>query len=255
MQIYTCDKSQLSYVKNCISRVYKRLFDYDCDLEPLTSFKPSNNLEESIIENMMCCLEGDKRKYIPIFDTVRIDTHHELEKLGIGSNANKYTIIISLEDSLDYIVAYLTKCDVKAIRNIDNYKELSKSLLTTYYDSKDININTNMLIGLDNNLDRYLYNLHNDYDNDARKIAIHFQRDILETSYMLLRIITGIFKHYSSSVIRSLGSCSAVLTSANYIDYNIVLENKEGIQPYTLNIGCFERFDYLKNLNYEWSKL
>lgn len=253
MQIYTCDKSQLTFVKSYIARIYKRLFAYDCDLTPLKSFTPSNNLEENIVDNMLQYLEVNKRSYIDIFDTVRIDTHHELEKLGIGSNSNKYTIVISLEDSLDYILAYLTKCDIRAVRTIDNYKELSKSLLTTYYISKNFKLNTNALIGLDNNLDKYLYDLHRKYEDNPQKIAIKFQRDILETAYMLLRIITGIFKCHSNSVIRSLGSCSAVLTNANPISYNIVLENREGLEPYTLNIGCFERFEYLDNLNFEWS--
>lgn len=253
MQIYTCDKSNLNYVKSYIARIYRRLFNYDCDLTPLKSFTPSNNLEKSILDSMMQYLEVDKRKYIDIFDTVRIDTHHELEKLGIGSDSKKYTLIISLEDSLDYILAYLTKCDIRAVRNINNYKELSKSLLTTYYVSENFKLNTNVLIGIDNNLDSYLYKLHRKYDNNPQKIAINFQKDILETTYMLLRVITGIFKSHSSSVIRSLGSCSAVLTNANPITYNIVLENREGLDSYTLNIGCFERFDYLNNLNFEWS--
>lgn len=254
MQIYTCDKSQLEFTKSYITRVYRRLFKHNCDLTPVYNFIPTNDIEKAYLESVNTFLDISQRNYVKAFDSILIDTHHDLEKLGIGHDARKYTLVISLEDSLDYILAYICKCDVKAVRSISNYKTLSKGLLSAYYAPQNFNFNSEILRGLDANLDKYLENLYYENKCDPSMTTFNLHKQILETGNMLLRMITGMFKLYSGAVIRSLGSCSSVLTSDKPYEGFITLENKNGIPSYTLQVGCFERYSYINNAAFEWTK-
>ena len=258
MQIFTCDKSSVHFVRTLIQNVQRRQFKTDCDLTPIVNFIPVGDLETSFKEAVLKCLRYRSRAYRTVFNSkVLIDSHHELEKLGLATTTRKYVLILSLEDSLDYILHYMCGCDMRAVRTLKDYRLLSKTLLTTYFYSKSLTFNLKEFYGIDPKLDKYLFNLAEENNNDDVQTTISFHKNILTTAHLLITIILRIFRDHGTSkrVLTSISASSCVFTSDDSYDDTITLTNtEEGIEDYILNVGCFKRYSYLQNISFKWAQ-
>lgn len=257
MLIFTSDKSTLSTDNNMLQSLKSRKFTVGCDITPIVNFIPDNDVEKSFKETVLTLFKYG-RYYRTVFGAgFKIDSHQDCEKLGIGKTTRKYVLVFSLEDSLDYILHYICKCDVQAVRSIENYRLLSKTLLTSYFQSDNISFDLNILMGLDPKLDAYIMGIYNKNNNNLALTLLEFHKEILTTANVLLRIILGVFRFYGvgKKIVLSIGASSCVLTSETPYRDTITLTNSdEEIQDYILNVGCFERYEFLYNINFKWAQ-
>ena len=105
-----------------------------------------------------------------------MDKMHTLELLGVGRYAKPYTVQLDFKDELAYFLHLLSGCKVENIRTIENYKQLSRSLLT--YDQAALErFNITALMGIDPALDSFFVVLLGDVSCN-RKHAIWTMEDV-----------------------------------------------------------------------------
>lgn len=182
---------------------------------------------------------------------LKIDSHIELEKIGVGMDSKPYRIIISLEDSLDYLLHCVCNADIQAIyENVPDYKRISRGMLNIDFDLL-VGLGFNALVGVDHNLDRYLNNLLQEYD-DVRESVFYLYKVILEKAQAIISYIAVALKYYYEErgirlVIKSRSACSIVLASDEPISEEILINNE-----YIIKVRSYKIKEYTEHVDETW---
>lgn len=95
---------------------------------------------------------------------VDLDSHFEYEMLGLSLTSSAFCYTISLEDHLDLVLHCLTGCDMKKVREIEDYEKISRAIINVDLDNLDISLNK--FFDIDDKLNNYLETLFSSTDNE-----------------------------------------------------------------------------------------
>jgi hypothetical protein len=209
------------------------------------------------IKSVLAAKEETKRTYTNVFGNM-MDFHHEVEKLGIVKHRLRYTSIISLEDSLDYILHRLSGADMENIRAIPNYKSISRALLKLNYDALDAEFG--VFSSADKKLASYMENLYmevevEDEEERSLKFVDKFVSAVIREVQLVLEYVA--FSYYfaqerNTFIPRSKSLCSFVATCQNNLQEELILQSP-GFSDYTLYVRSFERWKYCENIALEYA--
>lgn len=203
-------------------------------------------------ESLKCAIESG-RKYDHI-GYAGCDNLFEVEALGIAKYCKRYTMILDLSDSLDYMLHRLSKCNIDAIRNMPNYSKISNAIMNYRFDDVE-QIFFNSFFQIDHALDEYFVKLlgtANDVtissDNKMNWIVNKFYVDIINTAcsvkdYTMTFLRSKLQKN--TFAYRSKSYSAALASVENVFDENIIF-HQDGYEDYNVDIKCYEPFGYIK---------
>lgn len=227
-----------------IAYLEERMCTVVYNLDAYKTMKPENIYQESHIA-IVNSTYNSPRKYTKIFGQPQ-DSHMEIEKLGVCRYCKKFTIVISLEDCLDYVLHYLSDCSIDKVRKLENYMLLSRGILNVNYKFLD-KFEYFSLLNVDDKLNDYLIDLYQD-DSDTAFITNFFSEVVQTCSRMVDYIYAEIKEIYGATIVaRSKGLATIVVSSDVRIEDEIVLRY-EGKQDYVFKIKCLERLEHLTEL-------
>lgn len=199
-----------------------------------------------------------KRNYEELFGKIS-DSHNEIEKLGVCRYGKPYTTIISLEDSLDYVLHRLSGASIENIRNVRGYDTLSRALMKLNYEALQ-GFTVDSFLSLDARLDKYVMSLFSKVDDsdgmEQNTFLLSFIRNILMEASSVTEYVSFYFnslQEQGTSVIRSKSFCTFVITSAQKLDGEIIIRDS-GYEDYKLLVRSFEKKEYASNIELKYAE-
>lgn len=200
------------------------------------------------IEELALVGSVDKEERYDKFSYFSFDPWNELERLGLGTYARKYTCTLSMEDSLAFILSYLSGCDESVIKSMDNYFELSRGIMKMSPPYLG-NFSVNKLLNVDHKLDVYLNEVYLKSEQNTEDFALTLFCEIYDVVEKTLDYLTSfITVEYGRQIaIASRGLSSVVVYSdielptefeLKYEDRSLILCN--------YNYRKFEYGEYLE---------
>jgi hypothetical protein len=233
--------------------MYQRYSTLNRDISQVINKSPKDLDHKYHLDSVKGSYTVTNRQYEDIFG-VKVDTHSELEKLGACQYCEKYTVIISLEDSLDYILQRLTGCSLDSVRSISSYKVLSRSLLKLNYESLE-DLDLGYLLNLDPKLDEYFNLIYSSVESEDPYSAFleKFVGDLLRECDRILNLISIEFYHKCREVtdsvkLRSKSTCSYILTSSEKLEEEIIIRSSQ-VEDYTIKVKYFDLMEYSERYN------
>lgn len=242
-----------------IARLRARDFNTTEDLSYYENMNSETPDEEYHVSKILKALELPKREYFEKFGEW-IDSHYEIFKLGIDIYAKPHTIIVSMEDSLDYLLHCKTGVDPLKIRSIENYYNVSRYFLKPNLFEKEIKLN--LLFGIAPELDTYLLDLFErcTEDDEEDTLVYSYVKTFLKelvseatkiAEYIGIEIIDSLPEKTCS--MRSQGLSGCVLSSALEVEpTKIQIVGRSGYK-YEMNIRSFKRKEFADCLEYRFS--
>lgn len=181
---------------------------------------------------------------------IKIDTHIELEKAGLGKDDKPYRTIISLEDSLDLVLGLMVTGDWRNIHKMEDYRRYSRGILNLDFDGIH-DFEFGAVLGLDEQLDAYINKLVT-YEEGMKRILFCFYRDTLVKAQDIAFYIAVYLKYLYQEqgvklVIKSMSGSSVVIASPIPIDLKLELNGEYG-----LFVKSFQVNQYLYSSNTEY---
>lgn len=227
-----------------------------CDiLDDLTYYEQASfsGFDQSYHVRSVLEHKNKKREYYDMYGKI-CDSHIEIEKLGVCRYAKPFTTILSLEDSLDYVLHRLTGASIDKIRSIPQYTLLSRSLLKLNYEVLD-QASIAPLFGVDARLDDYLINIIEDSAPEGEHAwAFKFIGSLLAQASTIVEYASFCYKLMrppGECVIRSKSFCSFVMTSSQHLEEEVILSS-EGVSDYPIQIRSFGRKEYLQGVDLKY---
>lgn len=230
------DSSWAKHFDMDLSNLKSNKFTMSTDTNAIVSRfmeKWENKRDKEFLSKSLC----ESRRYFEVLNSYQ-DSHFIAEMLGLNSTKFKYYSIISLENSLDFLLSLLIESNLDELQyTMNDYDMISKSLLTLdtynldfsferflYNDNKlDSYIESELIPLKDQTLNTFMYNIH--------KIST---RVISYSGFKLLKLIGS-----SNASIRSMGRCRLLIGSNSPITECLDVKYGE-LRPYRLNINSFE---------------
>lgn len=182
------------------------------------------------------------------------DNLWELEMLGICKYARRYTMVLDFSDALDYILELTFGCDREAIRNIENYQNISKQLMT--YNLAESEEKFGVLFNnevMKKVYLRFMSAINNNIaltqlsqDERLAMMVYTFYKDVLEKVADLRDYIVSyiLCENKGDTVFRSKTFSSAIISSSKEYDTSIVI-NYDGHASYTIPVRYYEMYDWI----------
>lgn len=228
------------------------------DLSDLLSLRASDPDTAYHLESIQRNMFIADRKYSSIFNNWS-DSHSDIEKLGVCKYQLDYTVIISLEDSLSYLLHRLCGADMERIQSIKDYKYISRGILKLNYDIIE-NYNFNVLSDADPAVAAYMDTLYSsceaeDEEDRSNEFIAKFIKEIMGMLSAVLEYV--VFYYYTHSgnkslKLRSQSFSSFVLTSDTKVEDTIEIVS-EGYQAHTLIVRSFATREYISNVSLEYA--
>ena len=194
------------------------------------------------------------------------DRHHELAKLNILLGYGPYVTIISLEDSLDYVLHSLCGCNIQKVREIPKYQELSRALLKLNFGENLYNFAISDFVGIDPKLNHFIKQLELDakasmlegedaVDEEEDSEEFNEILDVRFLTAFITKIITKVddinkylgynykLERGEAVTVKSKSACSFVLAAKERFEHNMTIK-APGCDDYTLYVRSFERGEY-----------
>ncbi len=200
---------------------------------------------EEDYENLQRLTELDVKRY-KIIHNIYYDNAYTMECLGYSTYSSKYSVILSLQDSLDYVLHKLCGADIKNIRRIPKYQIISRGILNMdYHILNDFSFGN--IIGYDENLDNYLAEMAcmDSYEIVCQEIT----KNILHTCNSILLDLGKKYRRFigietgKNPVMRSVTFSSMVFT------YDEPLNDILELTPYYgLIINSYGKGEYYNNI-------
>ena len=200
---------------------------------------------EEDYENLKRLTELDVKRY-KIIHNIYYDNAYTMECLGYSTYSSKYSVILSLQDSLDYVLHKLCGADIKNIRRIPKYQIISRGILNMdYHILNDFSFGN--IIGYDENLDNYLAEMAcmDSYEIVCQEIT----KNILHTCNSILLDLGKKYRRFigietgKNPVMRSVTFSSMVFTYDEPL--NDILELTS---YYGLIINSYGKGEYYNNI-------
>lgn len=240
-----------------LTRVFKPVRNVDC----LKRFHCENRHFKNTVQEAEFLHKNYEiictTRYEHLTRIAAMDKMHTLELLGVGRYAKQYTVQLDFRDELAYFLHLLSGCKVENITAIENYQQLSRSLLT--YDQAALErFNITALMGLDPALDSFFVILLGDVSCN-RKHPIWTMEDVTNEFvykfYITLMDCVSETRDYvavymcsrsnGQIVYRSKGYSDAVLSS-NVAFTEPVSVSQKGSEQETMVIRpqCYKLYQY-----------
>lgn len=235
----------------------------------------SLNTTPEDVEKHLASVESDSKQFIKFRDnTLQLlhlkrkyselggyycDNMFNLELLGLDKNSKKYMILVDFSEALDYVLHRLSHCKMENIKSIENYSLLSRCLLNN--DMSEIeHLNFSVFMNIDKELDQYLVDLYTEVENSysdpyrtedkllERYITVFYNRLLGEIdglkAYIMryLREENDSLRYKSKSFAASVGTLDVVPVD------NVLILKDNSYEDYTLNLGVFEKYEYVNSL-------
>lgn len=228
--------------KICYRKKYRTLPNLEKHIRTKMDIQFENDY--NIIKNYP---SGSIERYGSIGD-IKFDRAYTIEFMGYSDYSNDYSVIFSLQDSLDYILHLLCGADIKNIRKIPNYQILSRGILNQYKFLLN-ELSFSNLIGYDDKLDNYLTKMifYNSYDDACRNII----NEILVTCNNLLKEIGmkyRAFKLNNLDVNEEFKMRSATISTLCFSSTQEVNDTLELAPYYGLIIKSYSKGEYYDNI-------
>lgn len=182
------------------------------------------------------------------------DSLFEVEALGIAKYCKKYVAILDLSCALDYVLHRLCKCNMEAVRNIEEYQTISYAIMNYDFERTE-QILFDSFFQVDPRLDEYFIRLLESTDdvtissdNRMNWVINRFYMDILgmanniknyTMTFMQSRLKSGTFAYRSKSF------SSALAATSNLLDEQIIF-HQDGYEDYNVELRCYEPFGYVR---------
>lgn len=221
------------------------------DFNSYIAHQPKTIFEKQHFRNLMGA-SLDKRVYKEVLG-IMCDVSLDLEVIGVTKYAKENTIMFTLQDSLDLVLNYLCDVDMRLLRALPNYKQISRGILNADHEMlKDVKFGD--LIGLDSRLDIYLISLNTaavSYDDFLNK----FLTEITCACNVLLHQFVMQYRMYYSDrgyklPLRSKNICSVVISSDIEID-----DSMELVEGYFIKVKSYKKGEYIHHVNDDVSYL
>lgn len=223
-----------------------RAFNFCGNPDFYDNFNPTTNLEKSHIKKVLTHYEKP-RSYDSIYD-IKMDSHIELEKAGLSKDAKKYRVVVTLEDSLDFVLSKLINVKLSTLQNdIKDYQTISRGILNQDWDLLG-NHGFGFLIGISEEFDRYLENLLKSH-NTVRQALYTLFKDILKLSHSMISYLAIFLKyHYGEQgitlTVKSRSASSVVLTSNTRIEETLLIDSM-----YEIYVKSYAMNEYINHIN------
>lgn len=230
------DKTWAKHFDMDLSNLKSNKFTMSIDTNAIVSRfmeKWENKRDKELLSRSL----SNPKRYFEVLDSYQ-DSHFIAEMLGLNEIRFKYYSIISLENSLDFLLSLMINSNLNELKyTMNDYDRISKSLLTLdtynldfsfecfqYNDSKlDSYIESELMPLKDKTLNIFMHNLH--------KIST---KVISYAGFKLLKSIGS-----SNASVRSLGRCRLLIGSNTQILDSIDVSYGE-LNKYRLFINSFE---------------
>lgn len=243
------DKDICEKVGKITAPLVRRDFVLSQDISNYKTFETDDLTIKHHIKEVLSKAHRNKTYRHPLFP-IKIDSHIELEKAGLGKDERPYRVIISVEDSLDYVLHLTTGADWRNIHKMPNYKLISKGILNLDLDTIG-NLEFSNLIGLDKEFDKYLAEL-NKYEDSIKRVLYCFFNDTLSKAQDIVSYLAVYLKYYFEEqgirlVIKSMSADAIVIASNQPIDLKLELP-----EDYSIFVKSFKVNNYIYSSNIEY---
>lgn len=219
--------------------------------------KIAEDLDEKFHIESVVKASGTDRTYVRLFGDMT-DSHNEIEKLGVCKHCRRYTTIISLEDSLDYILHRLTGCSVEKARSLTSYDVVSRALMKLNFDAME-GIEFGHIMETDPAVSSYLDKLYSSLDCEEENKQFEFLSMFTSSMFSEIKRVLEytVFEYLFSldkgtAVLRSKSLCSFVLTSDKKLEDELIIKC-EGFEDYRLKVRSFEKWQYLEDFKLKYA--
>lgn len=217
----------------------------------------SNALELKRFKAFLKNLIDNGRTYEHIGDA-DCDNMFLLEAMNLGDSAKSFSIIVDFSNCLDLVLAEAFGCRLEDIRKIDNYDEVSRSILN--YDFENIpDVTFASLIEASEQIEKVFTTLSRKcqeqnmlYSDRLYWVVFNFYQKILETvgklkSYVMVKVSKDLSVMSGSKVVyRSMNYSTAVATGDVLFNEMVTLHYKDkDIPDYDIAFRSYKTFEYL----------
>lgn len=204
---------------------------------------------------------GKAREYTSILGNL-VDSHSEVEKLGVCRYQLKYSVIISMEDSLSYILHRLSGAAIENIEAIPGYKRISRSFMKLHFEMLDDDA-FGLFSACDPKLEEYFTSLTSDVSGESEEvIQAKFTARFVEAMIGELKLVleyvsfSYFFNRPKSSgnelKLRSKSLSAFIFTSNEKVEDTIVIKST-GFSDHTLIVRSFGYKEYSSNIGLEYA--
>lgn len=243
------DQSICKDMNRSYAVLFKKSFNLNNHIKQLKNVDIPNDRYTQDIAKLIEKNKYSLREYTYLLENTCDNLFH-LECMGLSKLTRGYTHIVSLEDSLDYILYKLCEVDRKVIRSIPNYKQLSRAILNLDYEGLE-GFNLGCLMGLDKRLDNFLCKIYEESNkNNDKFVNTLFNKIFLITNGILRYLGLCVPKQYSANglklILRSKSFSGLCFTSDFVLDDTIELNDNE-----ILKVLTYRPLEYITHLKDE----
>lgn len=176
-----------------------------------------------------------------------VDRYFELDSLGLEKYSKKYTAVATTWDCLDLVLNHICGANIEKVRNIDNYKQISRALITGDFDLMS-KLSFQSLVNVDDRLDEYLvayYSASEDKYEFLRTItqAISTEAQAILDNTMS-RFRTYYEEYYGDTIVlRAMSGSRLIIGSEKPFEYELRLDDH-----YYLKVRTYEKFEYINHV-------
>jgi hypothetical protein len=175
------------------------------------------------------------------------DSHIEVEKLGICESQGPFTVVLSLEDSLDYILHLLTGTSTEKIRTLPDYRELSRAIMKINPEALG-ELTFNLFSQVDPALSSYLQDLVRESEDTESFVERFFTKIFTQADRILEYICGYLYINLQATgrkvVIRSKSIYCYVFSTASEINEELTLKIP-GKEDYKLLLKSYKAREYI----------
>lgn len=242
------DETVLKDYNRLLAQVETRAFRLDCSEEYLKNLCSS---DDDFYSNISA-LSQEERTYSHSYGC-GCDSHFLLEAMGVGRDCKKYTIIYDMSNCLDYILHRLTGCSIDKVRQIKNYNEVSKGILTLNFEALE-NVTLGDILAIDPKITEWLISLIDNIVSGSNLtegeimdlLLLRFYRTILQEANSIKSYVIMYIRRHFSAVVRSKFLCGMLASSDVAPDTVITLTDntKDNVEDYDMQIYVLESGEF-----------
>ena len=240
-------------------RFNMKTVDFNVLLELAANYYPKDRYQIQFLSELRTALDQyissskhDDRKFIDVLGG-SYDVYFPIDAMGRAYYSNKKTLVVSIKDSLDLVLNSLCGVPIESVRNIENYKLLSRCILSLYR-SPLRGLSLDVLLGAHPILDSYIKMLYAT-SSTPDEFKFKFMEKILKEANKLLHQYASMFRSIIDDdgkhvVLRSYNLCNVILGT----DDDGFSDNRFFISDdYCLLVKSYDRDAYIDSVGEECS--
>lgn len=246
IQNCSCVTTPNSFVP-LVKKVFTKGFKLEYRIDDILNIECPSLYQERFISKLKT-IDYESRQ-VDLICSLRCDRNIVAEALGVVKYSRDDTLVFSLQDSLDLVLYSLCGVEPSKIRQLNDYKRLSRGLLNMDFELLG-SLTFEELLEIDDKLDYYLSTLFNQSQDYADFLRLFFTT-ITDKCFDLLCIYAERFRDYiltnnSNFVMspRSADITTIVFACSGELDYELEL-----CHNYFLKVRTFKRKQYVHHVD------